>query len=118
MKKKLSIVVAMVLAAVLSITSALAVVYESNGEIVLPGGSIFAHNEIYNNKKDAFARTNGPANNYISVSVTFYSMNTFTGATSSYTLSASTSSASSVRKDATPLGSDYNYYKVKIYEVF
>ena len=113
MKKKLSIVVAMVLAAVISITSALAVTYESNGEIVLPGGSIFAHNEIYNNKKDAFAKTSGPANNYLSVTGTFYYIKLSTGNTYSYTRSGSTSTSSSVRKDADTLGSDYNFYMVK-----
>jgi len=111
--KKLSTIVAMVLAAALSITSALAVVYESNGEIVLPGGRIFAHNEVNNNKKDAYASTSGPANEYLSVSGTFYYIVVSTGATSSYYQSGSTSSLPSIRKDAPTLPTGSNYYKVK-----
>lgn len=111
MRKRLSILVAMMLVLIVSVSTSLAA-YESNGSIVLPGGGISVHNEISNNKKDSFARTSGPTNAYISVNVTFYYIDTVTGNTFSSTQSGS-ASVPSIRKDAPTLGINYNYYKVK-----
>ena len=51
MKKKLSILVAMMLVMTMSVSTSLAV-YENDGSIGLPGGSFSMHDEISDNKKE------------------------------------------------------------------
>lgn len=112
MKKKMSIIVAFVLIVVMSVSTAMASYY-SDGSIVLPGGTVTAHNEVYNNKKDAYAKTNGQTNSYISVSITGYYIYTPTGHTYETQPQSGSLSGVYIRRDAPSRGSDEYYYKIK-----
>lgn len=112
MKKKMSILVAFVLLTVMSVSTAMAE-YHSNGSIILPGGTISAYNEVYNNKRDAYAKTNGQTNSYISVSITGYYIYTPTGSTYETQTQSGSLSGVYIRKDAPQRGSDEYYYKIK-----
>lgn len=118
MKKKLSILVAMMLVMTMSVSTSLAV-YENDGSIGFPGGNFSMHNEISDNKKDSFVGATGTTGVSLSVTATFYYVDTVTGnlySTSqngSISLPADSEEEPTLRKNAPTLGSDYNYFRVK-----
>lgn len=111
MKKRLSILVALVLTMVMSISVALAE-YKSEGSIILPAASASTKNAITDNRKDAYAWTHGSTNAYVSVvtiayyynpSIDYYSTNNVPKASGSM----------NANNDAPDLSGSSYYYKVK-----
>ncbi len=112
MKKKITLLIVLACIMIMAVQTAMASNY-SDGSIGLPGGTVTAHNEVYNNLKNAYAKTNGPTNAYISVSIKGYYVNTVTNLVDETPEISGSISGVYIRKDAPTRGSNEQYYKIK-----
>ena len=110
MKRRLSILVAVVLTMVMSISVALAE-YKSEGSIILPAASASTKNAIADNRKDAYAWTHGSTNAYVSVKTTVYYFNPSTETYYSINIPKASGSINA-NNDAPNLSGSNYYYKV------
>ena len=71
MKRRLTIILALVLALAMSVSATIAD-YSSQGSITIPGASAIGKNNISSNLQTSYAQTSGSTNTYDAVTVTFY----------------------------------------------
>lgn len=112
MKKKITLLIVLACIMIMAVQTAMASNY-SDGSIGLPGGTVTAHNEVYNNLKDAYAKTNGPTSAYISVTIKGYYIDTSTNLLDETPVISGSISGVYIRKDAPTRGSNEQYYKIK-----
>ncbi len=108
MKKRLSILVALVLTMVMSISVALAD-YPVEGTITIPAASAVGKNWISSNLRSAYAQTSGSTNTYVSVTATFYYISPSEGADDETVIG---SASIYIRKTPVYAPSDSRFYKV------
>lgn len=111
MKKRISVLVAIVLIVIMSVSTALADYSCPNSDFFAGGRLFLVTTKITSNKKDAYAKTSGGTYTYDTVNATYYWLNMITDDVGHY--SETKSAAIEIKSTATSLtGTNKIYYKI------